>query len=234
MRRERRISTSGALIALISLAAIATGQEQSLNVISAKARVGDVVTVCGHVTEYGCARPHTTLTLAPALDPLPFNIQIVDDDRAKFGFRVEERFLNRIVCVTGEVEKLARTYQVSVTDPTLVALVNDERAQPLAPFAPNAYSACDPGVVLPKVRREVKPNYTREATARTIAGVVMMRGVVKVDGSVGEMQVLRPLEPGLDQEALRAFGQWRFEPGTYLGKTAPVVVIMEMTFMMKK
>lgn len=232
MTSERANRAFWALIVFVSITAAAAGQ-QSLNVISAKLRVGEVVTVCGHVTEYGCSQPYTTLTLAPAADPFPFQVQLVDDDGTAFGRRAEERFLNRIICVTGEVEKLPRTYRVSVADPRRVSLVNDERALPLPPFAPGAHSTCDPGVVLPKVRREVKPRYTDDALARKIAGQVIMRGVVTADGRVGDMHVLRFLEPGLDKEALRAFGQWRFEPGTYEGKPAAVVVIVSMTFSLK-
>ncbi len=58
--------------------------------------------------------------------------------------------------------------------------------------------------------------------------------MVNADGTVGDMQVMRGLDPGLDLEALRAFRKWRFKPGTYAGQPAPIVVFMSMTFTLRK
>jgi protein TonB len=98
------------------------------------------------------------------------------------------------------------------------------------PLAPDAHTHCERGVVLPKPRKEVRAEYTAEARQKKITGGVLMRGEVKVDGTVGEVQVLRSLDPGLDREAVRAFRHWTFERGTYMGEPASIIAIVELTF----
>ena len=71
--------------------------------------------------------------------------------------------------------------------------------------------------------REVKPQYTSDAMRAKVQGTVLLECVVRPDGSVGDMQVVRSLDPtfGLDQEAIKAAKQWRFAPGTRLGEAGP-------------
>jgi TonB family protein len=60
--------------------------------------------------------------------------------------------------------------------------------------------------------------------------------VVDVDGTVRDVTVVRSLDPtfGLDEEALKAAKQWRFEPATRLGVPVPMVVSIEMSFTLGK
>jgi protein TonB len=91
------------------------------------------------------------------------------------------------------------------------------------------------GVTLPRVLREVKPQYTSDAMRAKVQGTVLLQCVVKPDGSVGDVQVVRSLDSafGLDQEAIRAARQWRFAPGTRLGEPVPVLVTIELTFTLR-
>ena len=85
-------------------------------------------------------------------------------------------------------------------------------------------------VTPPKVVRQVKPAYTAEARRAGIQGVVGLECVVEKDGRPGEIRVARALDPGLDEEAVKALRQWRFEPGRKDGKPVRVRVELEMTF----
>lgn len=91
------------------------------------------------------------------------------------------------------------------------------------------------GVTLPRVLREVKPQYTSDAMRAKVQGVVLLECVVRSDGSVGDVQVIRSLDStfGLDQEAVKAARQWRFAPGTRLGEPVPVLVTIELTFTLR-
>ena len=102
-------------------------------------------------------------------------------------------------------------------------------------FAPGVARSKAPGVVMPKVIRESKPRYTREAMEAKIEGTVSLECVVQADGAVGETRVVRSLDTqhGLDDEAVKALKQWRFSPGTKDGKPVPVVVELEMTFTLR-
>jgi TonB family protein len=98
------------------------------------------------------------------------------------------------------------------------------------------YKSGDEGIVLPKVVREVKPKYTAEAMQAKVQGSIHITAVVLADGSVGEVTVIKSLdkEHGLDDEAIAAARQWRFEPGTKGGKPVAVEVTIELTFTLKK
>jgi TonB family protein len=91
------------------------------------------------------------------------------------------------------------------------------------------------GVNLPKVLREVRPNYTSDAMRAKVQGVVVLECVVRPDGTVGDVQIVRSLDStfGLDQEAIKAAKQWRFAPGTRMGEPVPVLVSIELTFTLR-
>ena len=94
----------------------------------------------------------------------------------------------------------------------------------------------DPGVTLPKVVSEVKPQYTPEAMQAKIEGTVFMKAVVRTDGTPADIEITESLdtEYGLDKQAVTALSQWRFEPGLKDGKPVPVLVTVEMRFWLKK
>ena len=100
--------------------------------------------------------------------------------------------------------------------------------------APQVYKPGQ-GVTVPKIVKEVKPQYTQAARDAKIQGSVTMSAVVLEDGKVGEVQVTRSLDAvhGLDEEAVKATKQWEFTPGTKDGKPVAVRVDIEMSFTLK-
>jgi TonB family protein len=91
------------------------------------------------------------------------------------------------------------------------------------------------GVELPRVLREVRPNYTADAMRAKVQGTVWVEAVVQADGTVGQARVVRSLDStfGLDEEALKAARQWRFAPGTRFGQPVAVLVTIELTFTLR-
>lgn len=91
------------------------------------------------------------------------------------------------------------------------------------------------GVELPRVVREVKPQYTADAMRAKVQGTVVLECVVQSDGTVGNVRVVRSLDPmfGLDQEAVKAARQWLFVPGTRLGQPVAVLVTIELMFTLR-
>jgi periplasmic protein TonB len=91
------------------------------------------------------------------------------------------------------------------------------------------------GVSIPRIVREVRPDYTSDAMRAKIQGQVILEAVVMPDGSVGRVEVVRSLDAvfGLDQEAVKAARQWRFVPGMRQGEAVAVLVTIEMTFTLR-
>jgi TonB family protein len=91
------------------------------------------------------------------------------------------------------------------------------------------------GVTIPVKVREVKPAYTSDAMRAKIQGTVWLQCVVRPDGSISDVQVVKSLDPvfGLDQEAVKAARQWVFRPGTRLGQPVSVQITIEMEFTLR-
>jgi protein TonB len=88
------------------------------------------------------------------------------------------------------------------------------------------------GVLPPREKRRVDPQYTAEAMRAKISGVVLVAAVVQRDGRVGDVRVVRSLDQsfGLDMKAIEAARKWEFFPGTRFGEPVPVLVHIELTF----
>jgi protein TonB len=93
----------------------------------------------------------------------------------------------------------------------------------------------DKDLTLPRVIREVKPKYTAIAKEKKIQGTVLMKTVVLASGDVGTIEVIRSLDAhyGLDDQAVKAVRQWKFEPGRKDGKVVSIQVTIEMAFTLK-
>jgi periplasmic protein TonB len=91
------------------------------------------------------------------------------------------------------------------------------------------------GVTMPRVLTEVKPSYTAEAMRAKVQGAVMVEAIVREDGRVGQVRIVRSLDRtfGLDEEALKAVKNWRFSPGKRQGQNVAVLVEIELTFTLR-
>ena len=91
------------------------------------------------------------------------------------------------------------------------------------------------GAVLgPRLLREVKPKYTSRALRNMLQGSVVLEAVVTVDGCASQIRVIRSLDAGgLDEEAVMAVAQWRFEPGRLGTTPVPVIVTIVVDFFIR-
>lgn len=95
------------------------------------------------------------------------------------------------------------------------------------PFRPGS------GIEPPRLIREVKADYTDEARRRGITGDVLLEIVVRRDGSVGEVTLVRGLGAGLNERAIAAVRQWRFSPARRRGVPVDVVVEVAVEFTLR-
>jgi len=86
------------------------------------------------------------------------------------------------------------------------------------------------GVTPPAVISRVEPQYSDLARKGRIEGTVVLEAIVKKDGSVDILRVVRGLGFGLDENAVKALKQWRFRPGMKNGDPVDVSLNIEVTF----
>jgi protein TonB len=89
------------------------------------------------------------------------------------------------------------------------------------------------GIDPPKLLREVKADYTEDARLKNLQGDVVLEIVVRRDGSVGDVKMLRGLGGGLDERAVQAVSQWRFSPARRQGTPVDVIVEVAVEFKLR-
>jgi TonB family protein len=86
------------------------------------------------------------------------------------------------------------------------------------------------GIRYPVQISKQEPKYTDEAKAACIAGTILLQLVVDEEGAATQIEVLRPLGFGLDENAVNAVLQWRWRPGTRNDKPVKVASKVEVNF----
>ncbi len=86
------------------------------------------------------------------------------------------------------------------------------------------------GVSPPRPTFAPDPDYSDEARRAAFQGTCVLWIVVGTDGRTRDIRVMRMLGFGLDQEAIEAVKQWRFEPATQNGRPVAVQVNVEVSF----
>ena len=95
------------------------------------------------------------------------------------------------------------------------------------------------GVRLPRWRRSIRSapdqtsqaRLTNEALRNGIQGTVVLEAIVTGDGWPSQIRVVRSLDRGgLDEKAMAAVAQWRFEPGRLAGAPVDVLVTIMVDF----
>jgi TonB family protein len=82
----------------------------------------------------------------------------------------------------------------------------------------------------PLVITRPQAKYTDEARRNGIQGIVLLSAVVDESGKAQDIRVEHSIDPGLDQEAIKAVRRWRFRPGEQDGRPVRVPVHVEITF----
>ena len=110
---------------------------------------------------------------------------------------------------------------------TLAGIGTAGRAQ-----VPVIYRSGDPGVTSPVAVDERPSSYTADAMLAGVEGSLKLECVVNADGTVGDIRVVQPLFPSLDEEAVKSLKRWMFRPGTRDGQPVAVLVEIEHAFTM--
>jgi periplasmic protein TonB len=86
------------------------------------------------------------------------------------------------------------------------------------------------GVSAPKAIYAPDPEYSEEARKAKYQGTCVLWLVVGPDGKPRDIKVARTLGLGLDEKAIEAVKQWKFEPAMKDGKPVAVQINVEVSF----
>jgi len=86
------------------------------------------------------------------------------------------------------------------------------------------------GIQSPVPLRKVDPKYYREAVEDHVEGTVRLFAVIRRDGQVDAIEILRGIDSRLDRSAAEALAKWQFEPARRNGVPVDVDAIFEVPF----
>ena len=87
-----------------------------------------------------------------------------------------------------------------------------------------------PGISSPRVIYKIDPSYSDEARTAKLDGSVLLSVVVGTDGLAHDLNVVKSLGMGLDEKAVEAVQQWKFQPAVKDGEPVKVRAMIEIKF----
>jgi TonB family protein len=85
-------------------------------------------------------------------------------------------------------------------------------------------------VACPVPVEKADPKYPPELIKAHVKGEVVLYAIIRKDGSVDSIQVVRGLDPQLDHNAIQALTRWKFHPGTHAGTPADFEGVIYVPF----
>ena len=96
------------------------------------------------------------------------------------------------------------------------------------------YTAVPLGGTQPVEVDRVIPRYPLAARRAQAEGSVVVRGIVRRDGTIDNVEVIKDLAYGLGEAARQAVSQWKFRPATYRGEPIDVYYTVTVNFRMRQ
>jgi protein TonB len=81
----------------------------------------------------------------------------------------------------------------------------------------------------PRKIKDVSPTYPDIAKQARVQGIVILEAIIDPQGNVTNVRVLRSI-PLLDQSAMAAVKQWKYEPTLLNGVPVPIVMTVTVNF----
>jgi TonB family protein len=78
--------------------------------------------------------------------------------------------------------------------------------------------------------RKVDPKYPPALVQAHVEGEVVLYAIIRRDGSVDSIQVVRGIDPDLDQNAMQALARWKFRPAERQGAPVELEAIIHIPF----
>jgi protein TonB len=125
-----------------------------------------------------------------------------------------------------------RVYSMNVNMPNLNSATGswilnfaEMRSSPTGPQIKTSDEIAEPAPL-----HKVDPKYPPTLMAEHVEGEVILYAVIRRDGSVDSIQVVRGIDPQLDANAVRALAQWKFRPAERQGEPVNLEAIVHIPF----
>ncbi len=82
----------------------------------------------------------------------------------------------------------------------------------------------------PVPMRKVDPRYPPALVSARVQGDVILYAIIRKDGSVDSIQLVKGIEPRLDQNAMEALARWKFRPAERRGEPVELEAVVTIPF----
>jgi len=86
----------------------------------------------------------------------------------------------------------------------------------------------------PVPMRKVDPKYPPGLIKEHVDGEVILYAIIRKDGSVDSIQLVRGVDPRLDKYAIEALAQWQFHPATRDGTPTDIEAVVHIPFRFRR
>jgi TonB family protein len=86
------------------------------------------------------------------------------------------------------------------------------------------------GLSAPAATRKVDPAYPLQVMRENVSGTVILYAVIRADGTVGNVRIIRSVDDHLDQFAKEAIAKWQFQPAMKNGAPVDVEATFQIPF----
>ena len=101
----------------------------------------------------------------------------------------------------------------------------------MVPIEMESLGSATPAVLSgPEALLKVDPKYPPELRSGRVEGQVILYAVIRENGTVDSIQLLRGLEPRLDANAMQAFALWKFRPAQRHGVPVEIEAVVRIPF----
>jgi len=112
---------------------------------------------------------------------------------------------------------------------TIQPLIEQAVPPPSGPRIPGSGGVTNPLLIADS---QVRPEYPEPPRQARLEGTVILEAIIRTDGTVGEIRVLRCTQPyvGFEEAAIDAVRQWLYEPATQNGRPVDVYFTVVVEF----
>lgn len=169
-----------------------------------------------------------------------FRIEVFEQSEKAKNNLLDTEFIlpEEYIAVFGFEDKQGKPYFLSLHKPKKVlggivggvlgGVVSEKEFEDFAKGAVKAEGKIKP----PRLLKKVEPKYPEEARKAGVEGVVILSVRTDKKGNIENVMVLRSI-PLLNEAAIDAIKQWKYEPLILDGKPCPVVFTVTVVFKLK-